>query len=357
MVLSLINTFLLFFLSFIIFPFGITFEVSKVIVFEIATATALVFKIFQFKSIKEFNFLHLFLTGTLFILSLISLVLHQITLFGNIFRLQGVFLFWLLLIFSLISSSIKLPKNINFIAQISVIILLLSSLILGVDVNSRAFGFLGEPNALAATAVFLFPFVWFNQKLKIRILNILLVLTIILLSQSRSGLIAVGLELFFITLIYKFKLSLKKSLILCLVVLGLTYSLPFLAGGGWYENRAEVWQTAFLAGLQSPLMGWGFGNIESSLHQTSLLLHNNIQYQRVDSSHNLFLDFWIQGGIFGVGIIISLIYLSFKGLTKQKKLLELTAFLGLLICFSFNPVSVVNLIAFWWLIGQGFSDF
>ena len=132
--------------------------------------------------------------------------------------------------------------------------------------------------------------------------------------------------------------------------------LPFVEKSGWYENRAEVWHTALVAGTLSPIFGHGFGNTQSNLHQTSLILNNNIQYQIVDSSHNLVLDFWVQGGFLGVACLVLLLWGGVGGLIKHQAKLELTAFLGIFTVMLFNPVSVVILVYFWWLISQGFDN-
>jgi len=132
--------------------------------------------------------------------------------------------------------------------------------------------------------------------------------------------------------------------------------LPLVEGGGWFENRSQIWQTALYAGLKSPVLGQGFGNIQATINETARILNNPAQYAVIDSSHNFILDLWIQGGIVALIAIISLIFLSVQGLSKHKKTMEMTAFFGLITAMLFNPVSVVNLLAFWWILGQGFSD-
>lgn len=352
--------FLLFSLNIVVIPVGISpFEAPKVIIAEIFIDILLLFTIFHF---KKTDFKHLWssqtiLLGILLILSLDQLLLfHQFqNFFGNQFRMQGLFLFWHLLVFSFISRDIKLthiPKAFYFL---SLIFLTLGTIILGVNQEGRAFGTLGESNALAATALFIFPFAYFRARKSLKLFSFLITLIIIFFSGSRAGLVGFGIEIFFLTFINFFKHSLFRTTILSLILILLSLSLPLTEQVGWVENRTLVWQTAIQTGLQSPLIGQGFGNIQDPIHQTALKLDNPVQYQVVDSSHNFILDYWIGGGAVGVISILMLLFLSFQGLIRHKRILELTAFLGIITAMLFNPVSVVNLLAFWWLIGQGFA--
>lgn len=348
--------FLLFFLPLVVIPVGISpFETPKVILAQILIEVVLFIKIIKFKKphLKNLVTPQTIFIGILFVLSLDTQLLFQPegAFFGNVFRLQGQFLFWHLLVFSVLSNNIKLDKIPKFMYQLLLLFLLAGTVILGVK-EGRAFGTLGEPNALAATALFIFPFAWFNAKSLIRGSSLLATLAIILLSGSRAGLIGLIIQLVFIILK---SFSLSKGVIVSLTLMVLSLVFPFTEKAGWFENRAEIWQTAFMAGLKSPFIGHGFGNIQYTIHQESVLINNNVQYQIVDSAHNFLLDFWIQGGLVGVVSILILIYLALQHFIQHKRLVEITAFLGLITAMLFNPVSVVNLLAFWWLIGYNNS--
>ncbi len=352
--------FLLFILYLIVIPIGISpFEAPKVIIAEAVIDLLIIIRLIHFKKIP---FKHLFTSQTLLLSIILLLSLDQVLLFhphdsffGNPFRLQGLFLFLHLAVFSFISKDILLSHIPKALYYLSFIFLFLATVILGVNPNYRAFGTLGEPNALAATTLFLLPFVFFRGNNITKIASFASALLIIILSGSRAGLVGLSIESLFLALIY-FKITCFKSVSISSVFILLSLILPLIEGGGWFENRSQIWQTALQAGLQSPILGNGFGNIQNPIHQNSLKLDNQIQYQVVDSSHNFVLDLWIQSGIVGIISIITLICLSFHGLIKQRRKLELTAFLGIITAMLFNPVSVVNLVAFWWLIGQGFTD-
>jgi len=273
--------------------------------------------------------------------------------FGNLFRLQGLLLFWHLLLIPLLTSGVSIDRFKAKIIPSAFVALFLSTLILGVNQNNRAFGTLGEPNVLATTALFFFPFMFFLYKKSLLRLSIITVtILIIILSGSRAGSLGFIAQSLFLLSIYKVKLSLSRSTIIAIVFILFTLFLP-LSQSALFESRSQIWQTAFIAGLKSPIIGQGFGNIQKPIHEAAVKLDNPVKYQVVDSSHNFILDFWIQGGLVGVLSILLLIFLTLQSFVHHKKVVELVAFLGLITAMLFNPVSVVHLIAFWWLIGQG----
>jgi len=354
-------TFLLFGLFLIVAPFGISpFEAPKVILAEVAIELLLILTFFPF---KKHHFKKLINPQSIFILILFVLSMDGLLLFfskdaffGNPYRLQGVFLLWHLLIFSIISKDYKMGHYLKIILPISFICLFLGTIILGVNENSRAFGTLGESNALAAASLFIFPYLFFTYKGMIRIASIIITLAIILLSGSRAGLVGFIIQIIFLILIKFFKIKVQKAVILSFIFIVLSLGIPFTEEGGWFENRNIVWRTSLLAGLDSPLIGHGFGNIQSVIHTKALELNNNLKYQVVDSAHNFILDFWIQGGIVALVSVLMLIALATFNFIKHKKILELTAIFGIIVAMSFNPVSVANLLSFWYLLGQGFQE-
>lgn len=65
-------------------------------------------------------------------------------------------------------------------------------------------------------------------------------------------------------------------------------------------------------------------------------------------------------GILGIGILGPLIFLGLvlmvaKNLIITKEWILLSVLIGFLIVQSYNPVSIVNLIHFWWVLGIGLS--
>lgn len=362
---------LLFLVPFVVFPLGISpFETPKVFVTEALIEVLLIVTIlktstFPKKLHKRKAFIAICL---LFLLSLIHLVFFgplrladgeassSVSLFGNAFRLQGVFFLWHLLIFCVLSSMVRLPKAPYFVFLGLLALQLALSLFLGSNASERAYGTLGEPNSLAAFAVFFWPFVYFYKE-KVPawawISSLVLSTGIILLSGSRSGLIAFGIQVVFLFAVTKLSLSIKKTVLLCFMLIAASYSLPFFENVGTFENRASVWQAAVVGGLQKPFLGYGFGNIEQGLKAGSIALENPVRFQFVDSAHNIFLDFWLQGGLFGLAIITIIITITIINFIQRADTKNLILMIGLLTVLSFNPMSVVVFIWFWWLIGQG----
>lgn len=343
---------LLFLLAFLIAPFGASFfEIPKVIVAEILVIVLIFWQtikgavsLIDLKNPSLSPFYGLALLGLFSIVFLNT----PTTFFGNSFRLQGVFLFWLLLIFSFLSSKISLPQVPRWLFLGLILVQGLASIIISPN-NGRLIGTLGEPNSLAGFMAFLYPIAFLKGNRWQKILSLILVSLMILFSGSRSGLIAFTIESVFILLFY-LKLELKKAVLICLILIILSLILPLLEGGGLFEKRSEIWITAIQAGVASPIIGVGFGNVEQALKLASTTLNNNVQYQYVDSSHNILLDFWVQGGFLGVSLLLLILFGSFKRLVTNQNTLELCLLLGVLTILLFNPVSVVILVGFWWLM-------
>lgn len=348
-------TFLLFGLPLVVLPFGISpFEIPKVILAQIAIELLVFNTILKRQKLGDFDFKGLIALSLIGLLGLIHTIFlrENTTLFGNAFRMQGVFLIFHLLAFALISRDFtvqSIPKN---IVPYAVSAIFLGAFIFGTDNNGRFIGTLGEPNALAAQSVFLAPFVYFSRQKKfIKIILLSILIFLVLLSGSRSAFLALIIEAIF--LILASRLNILKASIICFAILIASHLLPLVEGSRVFENRAEIWQTAWHAGFNKPILGNGFGNVEGALKKTSQRLSSNIQYQYVDSSHNLFLDWWIQGGLIGVLTLVFLIRASFLNFVSSSKVLELSILLGLLTVSAFNPQSISSLIGLFWLFGQG----
>ncbi len=357
--------FLLFLLQFVYFPIGASFfEGSKVITAEILISALLIFRLYSKKSLKfkEFN---KFILGGLVLLIVIS-VFHlivnqtQTTLFGNQFRLQGTLLLWFLIAFLILTSGISIESKIKpwLIFVILLFQFVFSVIFVGVGAD-RPIGTVGEPNALAANGIFIWPFLFFPKPKNWRywilaFLGLIIVGVILLVTGSRSGIIALGIQLMFLYLVRTFYGRTLVPTILCILLIVLSFTaVPYFSRGDKYENRAEIWQSATNASVKTPLLGVGFGNGEYALHDATVRLNNHLQGHYVDSSHNIFLDYLLQGGIVGLLILLFLIFNALRRFIARNNIRNVTLFLGLIASLSFNPASIVSLLAFWWLIGQG----
>lgn len=279
----------------------------------------------------------------------------QLTLFGNEFRLQGVLLLVMLVVWAALTAKESLEKVLHPYFLLGCLIgqFVFSLLISGEGVT-RAIGTIGEPNALAAVILFIWPFLYFtNRSIPqwVKLFSLALVFLIIYITGSRSGMIAFIVQLIFI-LLSRTQLSLVKNVFICFLILVLTYTLPFLPQGSIYEQRSEIWNAAVVASTEKPILGHGFGNTQIALENTINRTNTNLRGSFVDSSHNIFLDWWVQGGVVGLGLFVFLLYSSFSRFIRKKKIMEIALLLGILAALSFNPASVVSLLALWWLIGQ-----
>lgn len=351
---------LLFLLPFVIAPFGITqFENPKVIIAE--AGIILLFLITLFKKPEIFRKKNkvVILYGVLLLLTVIDLVFFKTTVsfFGNAFRMQGIFLLWLLLLFSFLSRNIALKRIPWYMIFSLLIALVVMTVLLPINESGRYVGVTGEPNATAAVVLFLWPFLWFSLKkntwweILVLAIGAGSVLVIFYLTGSKSALIGFILQIIFLILL-RYKLSTQRAIIICLCLLAASFSLPFFQKNIPYENRAEVWTAGVDAGVRSPILGGGFGNTEILLQQSTMSQHLRVREYYVDSSHNIFLDWWVQGGIVGMSILLILIVIAFRQFAKTDNKRNTMLLLGILTALSFNPASIVGLLQFWWLIGS-----
>jgi O-antigen ligase len=354
--------FLLFFLPFIVLPFGQSpYEIPKVILAMCAIDALGVLVLLEnkFRFSRPHKVLLLIIAAIILLSIYHAIALPNLHMFwGNSFRMQGIILLWYLLLWSAISSQKSFTRMPYYMFCIVLVLLSSSALFLG-NTAHRAVGTLGEPNTLAAFAVFLWPFVFFARDIPdkicryVQLSSLLLTVLVIVLSGSRSGIIAFGLQILFL-LFKRVSKKLKLSLIVVFTILLATHILPLISHVE-YEDRAVIWHTALIAGVQHPILGSGFGNTEQALRGVIVREHNTLIGYSVDSAHNLLLDWWVQGGLVGVSLLVILLILTIKQLYQRKQTLYLLLIIGVLTAVSFNPVSVVILLQLWWLIGQGFD--
>lgn len=350
---------LLFLTPLIVLPISYSsFELPKVVFAEIVIAGLFFFSVVG----KGFTFKKsdprlLKILASIVIISLVSLIMSpKNSFFGDAFRLQGVFFLWHMLGLTFISSLISTKKVPVIFPALTLAGLVLSAFILGVNQAQRTIGSLGEPNSLAGSAVFLLLLIWFRVKsYLLKGLALIAGLFLIYATGSRSAVIALSIAALF-SLLVNLKLEIKRAFFICLIMAIFSLGLVFFDRGQLFENRLEIYKTAVMAGLKKPLFGWGFSNIQMALKETSYQMKNNVQYLTIDSAHNLFLDIWVQMGALGIILFSTLIIFSISGLINTDNPQPLLAlFLVSLIPMLFNPLSVVNAIYFWWVIGQGFK--
>lgn len=276
--------------------------------------------------------------------------------FGNLARLQGIFWYWHLFIFLFLASFFKPTFRLNWLKFIFLPLLLIISLLFEVNLAGRLVGPLGEPNALAAIALFYYHFYIFNHRFYIKILGFCQILLLLFLSKSDSAFLALALHSFYLVMLNFLKI--KQQIAIFIVVSLLFVALPitfFLDRTEVFENRSEIWQTAVMAIKQKPFFGHGYARIAEVLKNQSQNSPktNTLKFQYVDSTHNLFLDYLIQGGWFSLMILIALLVVFFYRNIQLKASGDLSLMICLLTVLFFNPMSVsVYLIFFFLLAGN-----
>src|SRR6266480_4935584 len=159
--------FLLFILPFLIAPFGITeFENPKVVAGEAGIILLFLLLLFTNKFTLHYKAPQVLLYAVIVGLAIIDLLFFrtQLSFFGNVFRMQGIFLLWLLLLFSVLSATIS-QKPVSWIVfGVLLLVELIALFFLPLNASQRYVGTLGEPNALGAFAIFLWPFAFFAVK-------------------------------------------------------------------------------------------------------------------------------------------------------------------------------------------------
>lgn len=187
------------------------------------------------------------------------------------------------------------------------------------SMSYRSFAFLGQPNFIAQISIF--PFFIGLEKLKTSafflhkkiifgILSGLLFGGMLLATDSRAGILAffVGIGLYF------FKNNIIKTLFL---VFPFLIWLATLTLGSFFHSserfasiiaRSHFWQDAFSLVFHNPkifFFGAGFDNLSGVWQSTLSYESYASEYFQMlpDRVHSLFLDIWVQGGIFLLLII------------------------------------------------------
>ena len=359
MITSLISLFP-FLLAFLVFPFGTSwFEIPKVISMWLIVFCASMIFIWQAKSWKSLSQSIPFsvLIGGIFLLSVVHLLFSHtpVMFFGNTYRLQGVFSLWMLLLFAFIVSQGKKFSHTALAAFIGLLLMTFAAFVAPRDVALRAVGTLGEANSLGAYALFLLPLALTLPKEKYRKksaigISVLLAIICIFVSGSRSSLVGLIAECLFFFFSQKVRMSVAAGITAVFLLCSLF--LPFLDVKQPFDSRSTIWATAVEAGREKPLFGWGVGNTEVGLRKAAETLQTTLRYQYVDSSHNVFLDWWVQGGIVGISLFVGILFLTSLSLIRKKQIALHASLFGILAVMLFNPVSTAILVPLWWIIGQ-----
>jgi O-antigen ligase len=212
----------------------------------------------------------------------------------------------------------------------------------------------GEPNALGGFFVMVFPFLlrfgwWWSS---------LFILFGIWLTQSRSALLAFGVEIifYFKNLSYLRKSNLAKifGVTICSGIIFLWLSWGRLRVS-FEDNRVGLWRMGVKAALARPFLGYGADNIKGVLVKYAESSEIGMKGLNVDRAHSLALDLLLWSGVFGLicfsGLVLGMVLENLKN--RERKDWNLMAVIAGFLTFSlFNPLNIMMWIIFYFTLGM-----
>ncbi|MEI7425404.1 MAG: O-antigen ligase family protein [Candidatus Moraniibacteriota bacterium] len=197
----------------------------------------------------------------------------------------------------------------------------------------RLQGFYNSPNYLAmylAPAIFVGYYLFSEVKIKTKakLLSLffnLIILFALYLTYSYASWLAILIAFGFVLLLEK-KLNWKKSLFVAFFALMLFFSqlennkffnLMNFNGRSSFSSRIMIWQSAEKIGKDNWFLGIGIGNFQEKYLAYQKYFPTYLEWD-VPHPHNLYLAFWLYGGVFGLAGFLGLIYIWFSGIVKAK---------------------------------------
>nr|WP_282100249.1 O-antigen ligase family protein [Aquimarina sp. MMG016] len=217
------------------------------------------------------------------------------------------------------------------------------------------FSKLVNPNYVSLYILLVLSF-YLKKKLKSRIQ--LLVLTILFLYLFLMASPAAYLILFIMSLILVFNIKdrSQKYIVCMLLILGTVVFLKnpriadFYASAEELENNSGIhrvtveksrlltWNASIQLIKEAPIFGYGIGDANDVLIEKYKELDYFSNYQNKYNAHNQFLQTWLQTGIFGFGILISVFILLALRMKRSRN--EFSVFLILFISLLFESMLV-----------------
>lgn len=286
-----------------------------------------------------------------------------VSLLGSSYRYQGFLTFLVgVMLFFTVSFWLKLDLEgkkilllglilsgciVSVIAVIQFILLQFFSYTAFPRFDERIIATFGNPNFMGGYLAVLFPLVYFqnskfssvklgiNKRLKNIILGLLIIA--ITVSYSRSALICIP-----IVILVPFLFSQVKNvrLIIGVSILAMLFisSILFIRSSV-YDTRTLIWAEGSRAVMNSPIFGYGQENFE--------IIFPLDRFMKVDSAHNIFLEFAVAGGFLSLGLFVWFLYLILKKAPFDMRIMLFV----FLITASFNPISIAQWSLFWAVAG------
>jgi O-antigen ligase len=180
--------------------------------------------------------------------------------------------------------------------------------------QGRALAYFESPNFIAMyliPPIIFLAYVW-KEKGRYYLPILLLPLSAVYLSRSRAGIVALLIVLSLIALSTLYKKSRWATAIGAVVAAGIIafYLATHVTFSGADTLRLGIWKVALNLIAQHPLVGIGPGQFLEAFQSTTVLDTNLYQtaLQYALHPHNIFLNFWLSGGVLAIGGFIWLLY-------------------------------------------------
>jgi len=223
-----------------------------------------------------------------------------------------------------------------------------------VTYDFRLMGIFNSPNYLAMyiAPAFLLGTVFFmtsytRASLKNKLINLLLIITmlfVIYLTKSYASWLAIGASLLIVVLIvYKNKIKIfVASLILIISGLFFCSSLNLSSKDIFSErsslnSRIIIWKSSEKIIKDNWLWGIGPSNFQNKYLEYQKYFPPYLEWA-VPHPHNLYLGFWLSGGIFSLAGFIYLIFLGLQAFARSKKKSSLVGALVILLYLLLHGV-------------------
>jgi O-antigen ligase len=219
-----------------------------------------------------------------------------------------------------------------------------------VTYDLRLQGFFNSPNYLAmylSPAIFILLYLFENSKRWKReafLIAGFFILGALYFTYSYASWLSVVLALAFIFAVKK-KLTWKKVLVSLLFLFVLFFSqlerdklvdLIGANGRSSFSSRVMIWQSAKKMLEDNWFWGIGAGNFQESYLAYQKYFPAYLEWA-VPHPHNVFLSFWLYGGIFGLAGFLALVYFWFLYVWRSEKKTNLKVIgLGIMIYILFH---------------------
>jgi O-antigen ligase len=341
------------------------FEAPKVISFFIAGFVFclyfLLHKRNEFKKLINKNDIFYFLwIITLFISSVCGV--HPLdSILGGSYRHQGLIFFIGLWILG--KTLLVIPSNYKNLLKLSFIpVVIFESFLIILQFllyKGRPLGTLGEPNASAGFLVLCFPFLILGfEKVKekkiLKYLSFLIMIVALILTGSRSAIVAY-IPLFTFECLTQFRvLKIKKNILIfisLLTIIIFSFILVFRSGfllreSSLHENRGLIWRVGVKKIMEKPFLGYGAESGEYVYDLAYKEIEIPLVNIMIDRGHNLLIDIGLWSGFVGLAFFSGWILINAFTIYSSKNWLKLIGFVSVLIYSFFQPLGVTHWLMF-----------